>query len=168
MEALFGAASIFGTLIAIGIGLLVLYAIVRSRYKKAGPDEALIVFGRKKMMGNKVRDDKGEVEAFRMGVDVEAAVSDEAGDGLPQLFCEVDREAGSRGDPAHDRDARHSGLLHDLKRHPSRDEEKADPRLASLDRHLVAAIEQDERAVVGLCGQSGVGPTDPLGAKVGR
>jgi flotillin len=46
--------------------LFVLYLFVRSRYKKAGPDEALIVFGRRKFLGKKVRDLKGDVEAFRI------------------------------------------------------------------------------------------------------
>ncbi len=42
------------------------YLTVRFRYKKAGPDEALIIYGRRKLMGRKVRDAKGEVEAFRI------------------------------------------------------------------------------------------------------
>ena len=46
--------------------LLVAYLIFKSRYKKAGPDEALIVFGRKKLMGRKVRDAEGAVESFRI------------------------------------------------------------------------------------------------------
>ncbi|MBC8646479.1 MAG: hypothetical protein H7X85_04905, partial [Thermoanaerobaculia bacterium] len=33
---------------------LFLYLLVRTRYKKAGPDEALIVYGRKKLFGRKV------------------------------------------------------------------------------------------------------------------
>ena len=52
------------------IGLLVLafivYLTIRTRYKKAGPDEALIVFGRRKLFGRKVRDEKGHVEGFRI------------------------------------------------------------------------------------------------------
>ncbi len=48
-------------LIAFGILLLVVYLFFRLRYKKAGPDEALIVFGRRKLLGVKVRDEKGEV-----------------------------------------------------------------------------------------------------------
>lgn len=56
-------------LIIIG-GLFVALAlsslIIRNRYKKAGPDEALIVFGRKKLLGVKVLDDKGEETGFRI------------------------------------------------------------------------------------------------------
>lgn len=46
--------------------LFVAYLVVRTRYKKAGPDEALIVYGRRKLTGRKVRDEKGEVESFRI------------------------------------------------------------------------------------------------------
>jgi len=56
-------------LFALGIVAFVLfvsYIIIRSRYKKAGPDEALIVFGRRKLFGKKVRDDEGQVESFRI------------------------------------------------------------------------------------------------------
>ena len=42
------------------------YLLVRVRYKKAGPDEALIVFGRRKFFGTKVRSEKGEIEGFRI------------------------------------------------------------------------------------------------------
>lgn len=42
------------------------YLVMRMRYKKAGPDEALIVFGRRKLLGRKVRSDKGEIEGFRI------------------------------------------------------------------------------------------------------
>ncbi len=45
---------------------LVLYIVVRTRYKKAGPDEALIVFGRRKLFGRKVRSESGEIEGFRI------------------------------------------------------------------------------------------------------
>jgi flotillin len=45
---------------------ILLYALVRFLYKKVGPDEALIVYGRKKLIGSKVRDDKGVVEGFRI------------------------------------------------------------------------------------------------------
>lgn len=45
---------------------LVAYLFVRFRYKKAGPDEALIVYGRRKLLGSKVRDEKGHVESFRI------------------------------------------------------------------------------------------------------
>jgi flotillin len=46
--------------------LFVFYVIMRLRYKKAGPDEALIVFGRRQILGTKVRDEKGRVESFRI------------------------------------------------------------------------------------------------------
>jgi flotillin len=42
------------------------YILVRILYKKAGPDEALIVYGRRKLFGDKVRDDKGSTEGFRI------------------------------------------------------------------------------------------------------
>jgi len=42
------------------------YLLIRVRYKKAGPDEALIVFGRRKLFGRKVRSEKGEIEGFRI------------------------------------------------------------------------------------------------------
>ena len=45
---------------------LVVYIVVRSRYKKAGPDEALIVFGRRKLLGRKVRSETGQIEGFRI------------------------------------------------------------------------------------------------------
>jgi len=51
----------------VGIVFLIFcWAVMRSRYKKAGPDEALIVFGRRKTFGKKVRDAKGDVESFRI------------------------------------------------------------------------------------------------------
>ncbi len=53
-------------LFGLGITLFFAYLVFRMRFKKAGPDEALIVFGRRKLMGKKVRDEKGEVEAFRI------------------------------------------------------------------------------------------------------
>jgi flotillin len=39
---------------------------LKARYKKAGPDEALIVFGRKKLMGSKLTDEEGLAEGFRI------------------------------------------------------------------------------------------------------
>src|SRR5689334_23181173 len=47
-------------------GLLFLYILARALYKKAGPDEALIVYGRRKLLGQKVRDEAGQVESFRI------------------------------------------------------------------------------------------------------
>ena len=46
--------------------LTILYLVIKSRYKKAGPDEALIVFGRRKAFGDKTLDSEGEVEGFRI------------------------------------------------------------------------------------------------------
>jgi flotillin len=46
--------------------LVFLYVLARALYKKAGPDEALIVYGRRKLLGPKVRDEKGQVESFRI------------------------------------------------------------------------------------------------------
>jgi len=45
---------------------LFLYILARALYKKAGPDEALIVYGRRKLFGAKVRDEAGQVESFRI------------------------------------------------------------------------------------------------------
>ena len=53
--------------LAVGlIALFVGYLFVKFRYKKAGPDEALIIYGRRKLFGAKVRDEKGKVEGFRI------------------------------------------------------------------------------------------------------
>jgi len=48
------------------VALFVAYIFIRLRYKKAGPDEALIVFGRRKLLGRKVRSEAGEIEGFRI------------------------------------------------------------------------------------------------------
>jgi flotillin len=58
--------TVLTALISLGVALLFLYTLLRSRYKKAGPDEALIVYGRRKLFGKKVRGDTGEVEGFRI------------------------------------------------------------------------------------------------------
>ncbi len=50
----------------IPIFLFFAYLLIRVRYKKAGPDEALIVFGRRKLLGKKVRTEKGDIEGFRI------------------------------------------------------------------------------------------------------
>ena len=50
----------------IPVVLILVYLVVRVRYKKAGPDEALIVFGRRKLFGKKVKTAKGDVEGFRI------------------------------------------------------------------------------------------------------
>lgn len=54
------------TVVLLFIVLFITYLIIRTRYKKAGPDEALIVFGRKRLFGKKVRSDAGEIEGFRI------------------------------------------------------------------------------------------------------
>ncbi len=57
------------TLVVFGTAVFVvasLYLFVRSRYKKAGPDEALIVFGRRQLLGDKMVDDEGRAEGFRI------------------------------------------------------------------------------------------------------
>ena len=53
-------------LFVVPVFLFFAYVVMRMRYKKAGPDEALIVFGRRKLLGRKVRSEKGEVEGFRI------------------------------------------------------------------------------------------------------
>jgi flotillin len=55
-----------GLLVAVPVLLLVLWIAVRLLYKKVGPDEALIVYGRRRLFGPKVRDEKGRVEGFRI------------------------------------------------------------------------------------------------------
>lgn len=57
------------TLTTVGIVLgavFLLYVFMRTRYKKAGPDEALIVYGRRKLMGDKVVDEDGNTQGFRI------------------------------------------------------------------------------------------------------
>lgn len=63
METL--SLAIFVAFLALA-GVLVFYILVRILYKKAGPDEALIVYGRRKLLGEKVRDEKGGIEGFRI------------------------------------------------------------------------------------------------------
>jgi flotillin len=58
--------SAFGVAVAVLFGIIVFYTIARILYKKAGPDEALIVYGRRQMFGAKVRDEKGVSEGFRI------------------------------------------------------------------------------------------------------
>jgi flotillin len=48
------------------VAVIAAYVCVRFLYKKAGPDEALIVYGRRKLFGPKVRDEEGRVEGFRI------------------------------------------------------------------------------------------------------
>jgi len=61
-----GATIFLILLIASPILLFFVYLVFRVRYKKAGPDEALIVFGRRKLLGKKFRSEKGEIEGFRI------------------------------------------------------------------------------------------------------
>ncbi|HYO15622.1 MAG TPA: SPFH domain-containing protein [Thermoanaerobaculia bacterium] len=63
METL--SLAIFGAFLVL-VGVLAFYILVRILYKKAGPDEALIVYGRRKLLGEKVRDEKGGIEGFRI------------------------------------------------------------------------------------------------------
>ncbi|MEE8277904.1 MAG: SPFH domain-containing protein [Thermoanaerobaculia bacterium] len=58
---------ILGALLVGGIALFLLYLVIKSRYKKAGPDEALIVYGRRKLFGKgKVVSRAGEAEGYRI------------------------------------------------------------------------------------------------------
>ena len=61
-----GTTILMLSVVIIPVLLLFAYLLIRVRYKKAGPDEALIVFGRRKLFGRKVRSEKGEIEGFRI------------------------------------------------------------------------------------------------------
>jgi len=61
-----GSLGLLFTGITVLVLLFIAYLVFRLRYKKAGPDEALIVYGRRKFLGEKVRDEKGAIEAFRI------------------------------------------------------------------------------------------------------
>jgi flotillin len=56
MEVFFSV--IFMLVAAAGVAL-VAYLLIRTRYKKAGPDEALIVYGRRKFFGRAMKDERG-------------------------------------------------------------------------------------------------------------
>jgi flotillin len=61
--------NLFDVLFALGGAALVAvfgYLFVKARYKKAGPDEALIVFGRKQLVGKTGTDQDGEALGFRI------------------------------------------------------------------------------------------------------
>ena len=58
--------STFGSLVLAAIALFVGYLFVRFRYKKAGPDDALIIYGRRRLFGPKIRDAEGHVEGLRI------------------------------------------------------------------------------------------------------
>ncbi len=60
------AATVASMLVVLAVVVFFVYLTVRLRYKKAGPDEALIVFGRRKLFGAKVRSEKGEIQGFRI------------------------------------------------------------------------------------------------------
>ena len=62
MQSLASASVVIGVLFAIAV----FYILARLLYKKVGPDEALIVYGRRQMFGDKVRDEKGAAEGFRI------------------------------------------------------------------------------------------------------
>ncbi len=61
-----GATFLIALAVIIPVALFFAYLVIRVRYKKAGPDEALIVFGRRKVFGKKVRTQTGEIEGFRI------------------------------------------------------------------------------------------------------
>jgi len=52
--------------VVLAVLLLLAYLVVRTRYKKVGPDEALIVYGRRRLVGPKVIGADGKVEGFRI------------------------------------------------------------------------------------------------------
>jgi flotillin len=54
------------TILGLFFVLFFVYLVIKTRYKKAGPDEALIVFGRRKFLGKKVLSEEGDVEGFRI------------------------------------------------------------------------------------------------------
>ena len=58
--------TILPTAFVVVVALLLAFLLIRNRYKKAGPDEALIIYGRRKLFGRKVRDPEGQVEGFRV------------------------------------------------------------------------------------------------------
>jgi len=62
MQSLASASVVIGVLFVIAA----FYILARLLYKKVGPDEALIVYGRRQMFGDKVRDEKGAAEGFRI------------------------------------------------------------------------------------------------------
>ncbi len=66
MPSFIDAASLGVLLLAIPIGLLLLYIVIKARYKKAGPDEALIVYGRKKVLGRGAVDEDGAPSGYRI------------------------------------------------------------------------------------------------------
>ena len=57
LMVLFAGLAVFG---------LFTYIVIRWRWKKAGPDEALIVYGHRAKFGARLKDEKGETEGFRI------------------------------------------------------------------------------------------------------
>jgi flotillin len=67
MTELIGLVSTGGVLVVIAFALFVLYLFFKTRYKKAGPDEALIVYGRKKLLGkSQLRTVTGASQGYRI------------------------------------------------------------------------------------------------------
>ncbi len=54
------------SLLLVPLFLIFVYLIIKSRYKKAGPDEALIVYGRGKLIGKGVVGEEGESMGYRI------------------------------------------------------------------------------------------------------
>ncbi len=63
MSTLIGAMGVWLTVLGSGF---IIYILTRMRWKKAGPDEALIVYGKRKLLGRKVIGDEGQIEGFRI------------------------------------------------------------------------------------------------------
>ena len=61
MSTLIGAMGVWLTVLGSGF---IIYILIRMRWKKAGPDEALIVYGKRKLFGRKVIGDEGHIEGF--------------------------------------------------------------------------------------------------------
>ncbi|HEX6863578.1 MAG TPA: SPFH domain-containing protein [Thermoanaerobaculia bacterium] len=62
---IFGSLSLVGIIALFFFALIFAWIMARMLYKKAGPDEALIVYGRRKIF-KPVRDEKGDVQGFRI------------------------------------------------------------------------------------------------------
>jgi len=62
MESLASAFTVGAALAVVAF----FYLLARMLYKKVGPDEAMIVYGRKKVFGDKVRNEQGTIEGFRI------------------------------------------------------------------------------------------------------
>ena len=63
MSTLIGAMGVWLTVLGSGF---IIYVLIRMRWKKAGPDEALILYGKRKLFGRKVIGDEGHIEGFRI------------------------------------------------------------------------------------------------------